>query len=540
MQAVSQGSRLNYNHITFRRFAKSLRASGPVQPMPVPSSYNDITANASIRDFVGSVWYSTNVYIPNIWQGQRTVLNFASVHYQADVRLFHPKGCIVVHANTFAMQVWVNGVHVVSHEGGHLPFEADITNVAVSGSNLIVVECNNTLFISSIPPGSLSTNTVGRVIQNLQMDFFNYAGIHREVRLYTTNPQTHVDDISATTSLNDATGAASVGLVIATSGADQVEVTLFDADNTIVATNVSAVANGVSTTVLTVANANLWWPWTMSATPGYLYTIQVVSLANSQKLDYYRLTYGLRTVKLSGTTILINGQQAYLTGFAGHHEDADVRGKALDLPMIVRDFNMMMWLGANSFRTSHYPYSETIMDMADRYGFIVVDESPAVGVQSQNQINATLSHHLMVEAELVRRDKNRPSTMIWSVANEPDSTCSTAATYFSTVMDFVRSLDSTRPVSFVTCQDYNNDKAVPFADIILINRYYGWYIQTGQLDTIQHDLMTDVSNWHNLYPSKPMMETEYGADTVAVRVHSILYMYPLQLKRLVCAFAGIA
>jgi beta-glucuronidase len=146
---------------------------------------------------------------------------------------------------------------------------------------------------------------------------------------------------------------------------------------------------------------------------------------------------------------------------------------------------------------------------------MVIDESPAVGLQENNMaLNATLEHHLMVESELIRRDKNRAAAIIWSVANEPQSNYPVATSYFQQVISHVRALDSTRPVTFVSCQDYNTDVAVQFNDVIFINKYFGWYVQTGELDTIKHDLSADITGWLNAFPGKPVGMSEYGADTV--------------------------
>jgi beta-glucuronidase len=67
-----------------------------------------------------------------------------------------------------------------------------------------------------------------------------------------------------------------------------------------------------------------------------------------------------------------------LKGFIGFQ----IRGKGLDLPLILKNFNIFKWLGGNAFRTSHYPYAEEIMDMADQLGIVVIDECPGVGIRS--------------------------------------------------------------------------------------------------------------------------------------------------------------
>lgn len=67
-----------------------------------------------------------------------------------------------------------------------------------------------------------------------------------------------------------------------------------------------------------------------------------------------------------------------------------IRGKGLDWPLIVKDFNLLKWLGANSFRTSHYPYAEEILQMCDRHGIVVIDECPGVGIKDMWVLFAVL------------------------------------------------------------------------------------------------------------------------------------------------------
>jgi len=107
-----------------------------------------------------------------------------------------------------------------------------------------------------------------------------------------------------------------------------------------------------------------------------------------------------------------------------------IRGKGLDYALIAKDFSLLKWLGANSFRTSHYPYADEIMDMADKEGIVVIDECPGVGIKYFNLEKDNLDHHNEVMAELIRRDKNRPAVVMWSVANEPCSDKPAAVKYF--------------------------------------------------------------------------------------------------------------
>jgi beta-glucuronidase len=284
----------------------------------------------------------------------------------------------------------------------------------------------------------------------------------------------YVDDVTVVVTLAGSTAYVSVD-VAAGGAAAALGVSLRDATGAVVASNSTAAPGNVATLILAVANANLWWPFLMSASPAYLYTLEVTATDGAGAVDTYPLRVGLRTVVLAGTSLLINGVPLYMRGF-GKHEDAAIRGKGMDQPTILKDSYLLQWFGANSFRTSHYPYSDEIMDAADAFGMVVIDESPGVGLEEQNlALNETLAHHLVVEAEHVRRDKNRASVVMWSVANEPESSTPPAAPYFAAVIAQVRAADPSRPVMFVCDQDFAGDLAMPFADVIALTRYYALY-----------------------------------------------------------------
>lgn len=123
-----------------------------------------------------------------------------------------------------------------------------------------------------------------------------------------------------------------------------------------------------------VENPELWWPYTMNNNrPPHLYTLNVRLLfkSNGSLVDEVNVRTGIRFIEIKDNQLYINSRRLYLTGF-GKHEDADIRGKGLDLPLLIRDFNLIKWIQANSFRTSHYPYSEELMDLADEYGVLII------------------------------------------------------------------------------------------------------------------------------------------------------------------------
>jgi beta-glucuronidase len=153
--------------------------------MAVPASFNDVTADRSVRDYVGDIWYQRTVRIPRGWDGQRIALYFESATHRATV--------------------WVDETEVVSHEGGYTPFEADLTAHVQAGQEVLVtVVVNNALTFQSIPPGVTEDSPTGPKLIYWH-DFFNYAGIHRTVWLHST-PVAHVDDVTVVTGLEGSAG----------------------------------------------------------------------------------------------------------------------------------------------------------------------------------------------------------------------------------------------------------------------------------------------------------------------------------------------
>ncbi|XP_042544073.1 beta-glucuronidase isoform X1 [Dipodomys spectabilis] len=495
---LSDGRRRGFEEQWYRR---PLRESGPTLDMPVPSSFNDVSQDGQLRHFIGWVWYEREVTLPQRWTqdpSTRVVLRIGSAHYYAIV--------------------WVNGVHVAEHEGGHLPFEADISKLVQSGpldSCRITIAINNTLTPHTLPPGAIryqndaSKYPKGYFVQDINFDFFNYAGLHRPVLLYTT-PTAYIDDITVNTDVDRDTGLVSYQISVQGSEHFELEVRLMDEDGKVVVQGSGAQG------LLLVPAAHLWWPYLMHEHPAYLYSLEVrmtTQAAGRPVSDFYVLPVGIRTIRVTHNQFLINEQPFYFHG-VNKHEDSDIRGKGFDWPLLVKDFNLLRWLGANSFRTSHYPYAEEVMQLCDRYGIVVIDECPGVGiVLSQSFGNESLQHHLEVMEELVRRDKNHPAVVMWSVANEPASNLEPAGYYFKTLITHTKALDPSRPVTFVTNSNYATDRGVLYVDVICVNSYFSWYHDFGHLEVIQPQLQTQFESWYKTY-QKPIIQSEYGAETI--------------------------
>jgi beta-glucuronidase len=482
------------------------RPLADAREMAVPASFNDIAVDAAVREYFGDIWYQTGVRVPRGWDGQRIVLHFESATHRATV--------------------WVNDAEVVSHEGGYTPFEAEVTeHVRAGAETRITVVVNNTLNWQSIPPGVIEDTPDGKR-QIYFHDFFNYAGIHRPVWLYATG-RAHLTDVTVVTGLDDANGSIEYRTEAKDADGTEVKVVLRDADGTEVATG-----TGASGT-LTVENVHRWAPG-----DGYLYDLEVQLVDEAGALlDSYHQSVGVRTVAVDGARFLINGEPFYFTGF-GKHEDFPVIGKAHSDALLLHDFELLKWLGANSFRTSHYPYAEAVLDYADRQGIVVIDETAAVGLNmglgggifggqgyttySPETVNdQTREVHAQAIRELVARDKNHPSVVLWSIANEPESDTEGAEQYFKPLFDLTRQLDPTRPVGFVNVllAPYPTCRVSQFGDVVMLNRYYGWYVNTGELQAAEMAWEEELKGWAS--EGKPIIITEYGADTYP-GLHSVV------------------
>lgn len=488
-------------------FAKNW-ASKPLETnldIAVPSSYNDLFTSVDIREHVGWVWYQRTVRVPRGWASDRVMVR--------------------IDAATHAGVVFVNGKQVAEHVGGYMPFEADVTELITAGQEFtLTIAVSNVLTNETIPPGRVVTRDNGKQQQTYLHDFYNYAGLARSVWLYSV-PSVRVDDVTVVTDFAGSVGSVSYRTRIEGHTTESVEVSLTDEDGKVVATASGASGN------LTIQNVKLWQPGN-----AYLYKMTVIVKRGSELVDEYSLNVGVRTVKVDGTKFLINNEPFYFTGF-GMHEDHVVKGKGHDNAFLVNDFELLKWVGANSFRTSHYPYAEEVMDYADRHGIVVIDETAAVGLNQsftsmfggpklptfgpETANDKTQAALLQAIRELIARDKNHPSVVLWSITNEAETGIPEAVDFFKPAFDLVRELDPTRPHTYINVmtEPFGKCLVAPLADVICLNRYWGWYEDHFDLENAQLHMENELKGWTEKY-NVPFIITEYGADTLA-GAHSI-------------------
>ncbi|MCD2136398.1 beta-glucuronidase [Salinicoccus halitifaciens] len=470
--------------------------------MAVPASYNDAAVYEEIRNHVGTVWYEKEFTVPKMLLGETIILRFGSVTHHAEV--------------------YLNGKKITQHKGGFLPFEVAVNEHLENGQNRLTVAVDNILDESTLPVGMYEEKEVnGRTkrYNSPNFDFFNYAGIHRPVKIYTV-PENHIQDLKVFTEQTGNEYAFNYNVEVAGT-AETVEIAVEDEEGNIVYEGEGASGSAK------IEDAKLWQPL-----DSYLYNFHVyLKDGDGETVDHYTLPTGLRTVEVKEGQFRINGEPFYFKGF-GKHEDVHINGRGFNEAANVMDFNLMKWIGANSFRTAHYPYSEEMMRLADREGFVVIDETSAVGVHLNFMATMfgdaekkdtwkeikTAEHHEDVIRDLIARDKNHPSVVLWSIANEPASEEEGAYEYFKPLYDLTKELDpEKRPATVVThmMSTPETEQVAGLVDVLGMNRYYGWYSQSGDLEDAKIALQEEFDFYTSEYPDKPIIMTEYGADTVA-------------------------
>ena len=462
----------------------------------VPGSWNDQVEG--MHNYLGLAWYETDVFVPAAWRNERIFLRFNSANYMA--------------------QVWVNGIAVGQHEGGHLPFAFEVNPyLKIGQKNHIAVTVENELSQTRVPNGNVPGQM--RSFPATNYDFFPYSGLQRSVMLYTV-PRTSLQDVTITTGFEGTEGTIKVA-VEKQGNASRGTVIVTDREGRQLKAGLTFTGNQANVEIK-IPDVHLW-----SCDDPYLYDIDILL----GKTDAYHTHTGVRTIAKNDQSLLLNGKPIRLRGF-GMHEDFPVFGRGVAHPVTVRDFQLLKWIGANSFRTSHYPYDEAVYDIADREGILIIDEIPAVGLlfyDGEENVSIRQKQCEKALSEMLHRDKNHPSVIMWSVANEPmhkgvgganydgkekqgeDEENQLAIRNLGRLVEICHEQDPSRLATFVAMSG-SPSSWHQVGDIICINRYYGWYTNPGRMDQAMQIMNGELEKLYGQYHT-PIVMTEFGADT---------------------------
>ncbi len=474
----------------------------------VPGSINEQLAERGYRDFAGPAWLSKRFEVPAHFVGKRLRLRLNS----ADLRA----------------SVWLNGQPLGDHDASFLPAEFELHDALRAGDEaLLVVRLDGRLDPAHPLPG-IDAQTYqderrprDEIYPPVRYDFFPFIGLHRLPQL-VAEPEDGFETLHADTDFDAATGAGHARLLIAHRGAHdtsrspcRVQLRLRDAQGTVVSESTHALDAYQTAIDLPIAAARPWSPESPA-----LYRLDAELRRDDDVIDRYTLQIGFRRFAVNGTHVELNGAPITLRGF-GMHEDFPVVGKGQLLPLTVKDFELLRWIGANSFRTSHYAYAEETLDMADRRGVLVISEIASVNLDFRRVDATTLPRHCaMIDAQIAR-DRSHPCVIAWSLTNEPGYLAEAeykprAAEYFEQLFAHARSRDASRPLTGANVGGRHglHDPLYEYCDFLALNRYVGWYEAPAQLDRAVTMLRGELDALAAHY-RKPILLTEFGADAVA-------------------------
>lgn len=466
--------------------------------MIVPASYNDLVVSQELQEHNGLVWYERDFTIPYYMLNERLILRFG--------------------AATHVAKVYINGKVVTEHKAGFLPFEAEINAYLRRGNNRLTIVANNIVepSVSKIDSSEdQETNNLNMTHKLPHSDIYNYPSLHQPVKIYTT-PKTYIKDVTVVTDFNKDTGFVNYSIDVVGEFED-IRVSVFDENR-----YQKAITEGANKTLL-IRDVQLWNPL-----DAYLYLLKVEVLYEDQVVDVYEMPFGIRTVEVKEGQFFINNQPFYFKGF-GKHKDSPFSSRGINEPVNVLDFTLMKWMGANSFRTAHYPYSEELMRLADRMGFVVIGETPAAGLNSYLQDSKTedeqvwgdleiTQQHQEIIQDYITRDKNHPSVVMWSIANDPYLEWESAFEYFEPLVKIARDSDpQNRPITIVTHYelDSETERISELTDVISLNRYFVEDISMDGLKKTAQTLTKEFAEWHEKFPNKPIFMSEYGLDSIS-------------------------
>lgn len=407
--------------------------------------------------FEGTGWYTLDFDWTPGPEDERALLRIGAANYEA--------------------RVFLNGQLLGRHRGGSTPFAIEATRALKRGSNRLQIAVDNRRRADRVPMN--------------HFDWFNYGGLHREVALQRL-PSTFIRRTAIGLVPDGTFGRirVSVWLNEPVTGEARIAVPDLGVDARAV------VEDGLATLVLD-ARPELWSP---AAPRLYDVTVGFGEDAVSERV-------GFREIRVAGTEILLNGEPIFLKGVCVHEDDLRL-GRVSTEEDVRRRFADARDLGANFLRLAHYPHHEHVARIADELGFLLWAEipvywaidfpNPSTYADARNQLR-----------ELVRRDVNRASVILWGVGNENADT-QERYRFMADLAQTARTEDPTRLVTaacLINRETFTiEDRLSAHLDVIGLNEYFGWY--EPDLEGLERLLANSAGG-------KPVIVSETGADALA-------------------------
>ncbi|MCW3787926.1 glycoside hydrolase family 2 protein [Plebeiibacterium sediminum] len=404
----------------------------------VPGSWN--IQKPELSYFEGSIWYRKTFNKENIAKDKRYFIYVGAANYKTTVSF--------------------NGKILGEHEGGFTPFSYEVTNLLQAKDNYVIIGVNNSREADYIP--------------SKVTDWFNHGGITRDVKLIEVS-KTFINNYFI--ALDKSTLHLKTKQIkgkIQLTGSELPEKVNVIIPELNINKEVTVNKDGDTEFKLDVKKLELWSPENPK-----LYDITLT--AGDDKISD---EIGFRTIETKGKQILLNGKPVFLKGICLHDENPLRKDRANNMEDAKLVLSWAQELGCNFLRLAHYPHQEKIVRLADKMGILLWEELPLYwGIQWGNP--EVLKKAKAQYAEMINRDYNRASSIIWSVANETAPT-EDRTKFLSELADYIRSIDDTRLISAACKKDQEadghpdsvytyNDPLMKKLDIISFNEYLGWY-----------------------------------------------------------------
>jgi beta-glucuronidase len=464
----------------------------------LPAVENKMNAYPTVPEYYqDGVWYRRSFQVDNADSGKFVKLNFYAVNYIADV--------------------WLNDVYLGYHEGGYTPFSFDVSTALNYGdTNILAVRVDNPRW-------------GGRrdIVPYANCDWFNYTGIFHDVYLEFSSPVSVIRNdivplnldglVQSTIVINnikssdvniDASIQVFKASIDSTNFGTEFSYQLISGNDVAwMQTSITVPAESIRVyrTTLLIANPKLWTPKEPN-----LYIMKVTIKEESEIIDEFSSQFGLRTVKTKGNKFLLNNKVVFFTGIA-RHEDHPVYGRSLPKDIILSDLQLVKNANVNFLRTAHYPNHPYTYLISDRLGLTVLEEIPVWWFDTQEawQIQNNARHiHKQMFREMVFKDFNRPSIILWSACNE----CLDVPNRKVFIETVNQDLDTNYPDARLITQSAAADR--PGADDDSQNAcdVCGWTMYFGIFhgSTYFSGTYNFLKNAQANFPAKPIIDTEFG------------------------------
>lgn len=367
----------------------------------------------------GIGWYRRHFSLPSEFAGKRVFIEFDGVMQNSDV--------------------YLNGIHLGTRPNGYVSFRYDVTHAMTTGDtpNVLAVRVDN-----ENQPASR---------------WYAGSGIYRHVRIIATDP-VHIGAWSTFVTTPEVSSEAALVNIETTVLNDgdapedvSIKVTVIDPNDAVLPKAIStsqtvSVGDAVEFSVdLSVKNPMRW-----DIDAPHLYTARLAVLVDGVQVDDETVSFGIRTIEFNAETgFFLNGNAVKIKGVCLHHDMSGL-GVAVPLRAWQRRLSQIKALGANAVRTSHNPVAPEVLDLMDRMGLLVMDEFFDVWQDAKEPYDLSRAFDAWGEADLtdtVKRDRNHPSIIIYSIGNEIRDSLETRLPIARRLVDICHTLDPTRPVT---------------------------------------------------------------------------------------------